>query len=197
MTKPAKKPTRFVSNGWCLLEELCRRCPGDHSHQPLMGGRAAAAAEYPDDLCHAVCRGLVRQKQYEKESSITLPRRGRSELKHMLKRLTESYTTKNTTSRIDATDQTHVHTKAGETHACGERDLDLFATRADRYREKRRRSNRRDKRPRAGLACVTVPVRRRVCGSMARLANRRTWRWICSRHIGSMDSTSPRVRILH
>ena len=75
VSKPAKKPTRFVSNGWCLLEELCRRCPGDHSHQPLMGGRAAAAAEYPDDLCHAVCRGLVRQKQYEKESCIVLPKR--------------------------------------------------------------------------------------------------------------------------
>ena len=49
-SKPAKKPTRFVSNGRRIFEELCRRCPGDHSHQPLMGGRAAAAAEYPDDL---------------------------------------------------------------------------------------------------------------------------------------------------
>ena len=64
---PAMKPTRFVSNGCCILEELSRRCPKLHVHEPLMGGKAAAAAQHPPDLCRAMCRGLVRQRQYEKD----------------------------------------------------------------------------------------------------------------------------------
>ena len=96
-----------------------------------MGGRAAAASEYPDDLCHAVCRGLVRQKQYEKELCIVLPKRGRNELNHMLKRFTESHTT---TGRIKKIDQAHVREKPNETqstYARVEQDLEPFATRAE------------------------------------------------------------------
>jgi hypothetical protein len=85
--KPALKPTRFASNSWLLLEELTRRCPRDHEHQPLMGGRAAAAAEYPPDLCHAICRGLVRQKQYDRQSYVAMPKQGRSELKALVRKL--------------------------------------------------------------------------------------------------------------
>ena len=81
---PAKKPTRFVSNAWYILEELEKRCRGDHEHAPLTGGRAAAAARYPDDLCHAFCRGLVRQKQFERERLAVTSRRGRSELKALI-----------------------------------------------------------------------------------------------------------------
>ena len=50
---PALKPTRFASNSWFILEELTKRCDKSHSHQTLMGGRAAKAAEYPDGLCDA------------------------------------------------------------------------------------------------------------------------------------------------
>ena len=100
-----------------------------------MGGRAVAAAEYADDLCHAVCRGLVRQRQYEKESCIVLPKRGRNELKHLLKRLTSSHTA---TGRIEKIDQAHVQETPNETNASVEQDLDSFATRADRYRKRRR-----------------------------------------------------------
>ena len=128
VSKP-KKSTRFVSNGLCVLEEFCPGCPGDHSHQSLLGGRAAASAEYPDDLCNAVCRLLVRQKQYERESRVVIPRRGRNELKHMLKRLTASHTT---TGPLEMIDQAHVPGKPIDTqsiHACVEQDLDSFATR--------------------------------------------------------------------
>ena len=75
---PALKPTRFVSNSWYILEEFCKRCPRVHRHEPLMGGKAAAAAIYPDDLCRAFCRGLVRQKQFEKERLAATARKGRN-----------------------------------------------------------------------------------------------------------------------
>ena len=34
-------------------------------HVHLMGGRAAAAQEYPQELCRAVCKGLAAQKRYD------------------------------------------------------------------------------------------------------------------------------------
>ena len=87
---PAKKPTRFASNSWCVLEEACRRCSGEHRHQSLMGGRAAAAAEYTPELCEAFCRGLARQKRYDQQQMATSRRHGRSELKALIRRLTEN-----------------------------------------------------------------------------------------------------------
>ena len=58
----AKKPTQFMSNSWCILHELATRCDKSHVHQELMAGRASKAAEYPDELCRAICRGLTNQK---------------------------------------------------------------------------------------------------------------------------------------
>ena len=84
---PAMKPTRFVSNGWCILEGLSRRCPKLHVQEPLMGGKAAAAAQYPPDLCRAMCRGLVRQKQYENVQLAASTRSGRGELKSLIKKM--------------------------------------------------------------------------------------------------------------
>ena len=55
---PAKKPTRFVSNGWYILKELDTKCDKSHTHQALMGGRASKAQEYTYTLCRAMCRGL-------------------------------------------------------------------------------------------------------------------------------------------
>ena len=55
----AKKPTRFMTNCPSISKELQRRCDGGHSHQPLVGGRAAWAARYPPELCRAICVGLI------------------------------------------------------------------------------------------------------------------------------------------
>ena len=66
----AKKPTRFASNSWFILEELQIRCDGGHVHQPLVGGRAAKAAEYPDDLCEAFGRGLAGQIAYDRSHRV-------------------------------------------------------------------------------------------------------------------------------
>ena len=44
---PVLKPTGFLTNSKCIAKELSQRCPTDHEHVPLVGGRAAAAAIYP------------------------------------------------------------------------------------------------------------------------------------------------------
>ena len=43
----ALKPTGFMSNPWCVMEELSGRCGGFHTHTPLVGGRGKDAAIYP------------------------------------------------------------------------------------------------------------------------------------------------------
>ena len=67
---PAKKPTTFLSNSWCILEELSTVCDKTHEHQPLMGGRASKAQEYTNELCHAICRGLANQKRYDRSGKV-------------------------------------------------------------------------------------------------------------------------------
>ena len=67
---PAMKPEQFMSNSWCVLQELSVRCDKSHRHQPLMGGRAAKAAEHPDDLCKAICRGSVNQQKYDRSHGV-------------------------------------------------------------------------------------------------------------------------------
>ena len=81
-----QKPTKWMSNARCILRRLARRCPcrqggvtmqtvdptSDitvpryhrsqiHKHTQLLSGRAAAAQEYPDDLCAEIIRGLRNQ----------------------------------------------------------------------------------------------------------------------------------------
>ena len=59
---PAKKPTRFMSSAPAVLEALSRKCPGGHSHAPLVGGtRARDAAVYPPGLCEAIAQGATEQ----------------------------------------------------------------------------------------------------------------------------------------
>ena len=41
------KSTVCFTNSSGLAQELARRCPRDHQHVPLVGGRAAGAAMYP------------------------------------------------------------------------------------------------------------------------------------------------------
>ena len=59
----ARKRTKFMTNSWWLAQELCRRCDGGHAHVQLLGGRAAETAKYPQELCRAICRGLIKEKR--------------------------------------------------------------------------------------------------------------------------------------
>ena len=58
-----KKPTGSLSSIRCVRQELNKKCIGDHSHVPLVGGRAAGAQVYPQMLCEAICRGVARQQR--------------------------------------------------------------------------------------------------------------------------------------
>ena len=55
---PAKKPTCWASISIQMLSRLSARCPGDHEHQHLIGGRAANAAFYPPELITNILRGM-------------------------------------------------------------------------------------------------------------------------------------------
>ena len=59
---PAKKPTTFMTNSRALGQELNKKCDHTHEHQSLVDGRAAAAVRYPEGLCRAICRGIIKEK---------------------------------------------------------------------------------------------------------------------------------------
>ena len=59
---PAKKATRFLSSAPAILEQLGRKCSGNHRHQRLHQSRPAAAAIYPPQLCRAILRGAEEQR---------------------------------------------------------------------------------------------------------------------------------------
>ena len=52
-----KKPTDFMVTGHGLATQLSKRCSKQHQHQPLMGGLARLAQQYPAALCRAMIRG--------------------------------------------------------------------------------------------------------------------------------------------
>ena len=54
----AKKPTKWASSSPQMLARLNVRCDKSHSHQHLVGGRAAAAAYYPAKLISQILRGM-------------------------------------------------------------------------------------------------------------------------------------------
>ena len=80
-----KKPTGFMSSSPYVLTELDRKCLGGHEHIPLVGGRAAGAAIYPQELCEAICRGIRRQKTQNKSRVST----GRMSAEGMLSLLSD------------------------------------------------------------------------------------------------------------
>lgn len=60
----ARKPTMMVTNCFPLGKMLHKRCPGDHGHQPLIGVRAAAAAQYAPSFVRTILQGLRRHLQF-------------------------------------------------------------------------------------------------------------------------------------
>ena len=54
----AKKPTKWASTSKHMLARLSQRCDGSHSHQHLVGGKAAAAAYYSPKFISQMLRGM-------------------------------------------------------------------------------------------------------------------------------------------
>ena len=69
-TGPVKKPTGFMTSSWWIRQELGKKCDGSHDHVPLMEGRAAGAAIYPQGLCEAICRGISKQKKEDQKTTV-------------------------------------------------------------------------------------------------------------------------------
>ena len=67
VARPARKTTRFLSTSNAILSQLSNRCPGEHTHQHLVDGKAKNAALYPPQLCRAIIRGIEEEKQLEGE----------------------------------------------------------------------------------------------------------------------------------
>ena len=68
---PVMKPIGFLTNSWCVADELNRQCKRDHKHVQLVGGRAAQASIYPRLLCEAICSGVSQQKAYDASSRLS------------------------------------------------------------------------------------------------------------------------------
>ena len=60
------KPTRWLSTSECLVKRLTKKCPGEHQHATLLGGKKTrAAAIYPPELCRQILLGVQDQLQAE------------------------------------------------------------------------------------------------------------------------------------
>ena len=79
---PAKKPTRWMTSAAAMARRLSKRCSGQHKHQPLLSGRAAAAAFYPLPLITKILRG-IRDTADERHPSDDAPSK---EIQHAMSR---------------------------------------------------------------------------------------------------------------
>ena len=73
------KPTRFMTNSLCIAQSMNRRCPnrmthGTHKHEHviLLDGRAKAAQTYPNELCRAIRKGIVKQIEADRQGQFML-----------------------------------------------------------------------------------------------------------------------------
>ena len=60
---PAQERTRLLTNMKMGNIYLTTRCNGQHRHVPLLDGRARAAQAYPDQLCYALLKTYIMEKQ--------------------------------------------------------------------------------------------------------------------------------------
>ena len=71
----AMKPTKFMTNSMCVAKQLSKRCKTGttvHRHVPLTCGRAEGAAKYTNELCRAICQGLIEQKDLDRSGLMCL-----------------------------------------------------------------------------------------------------------------------------
>jgi len=60
---PAKSTTKWITNSRIISGELQKRCDRSHAHQRLLDGRAQHAQLFPEELCRAISRGLVKERR--------------------------------------------------------------------------------------------------------------------------------------
>ena len=67
-----KKPTRFLTNAECVVDELQRKCSGDHMHQQPVGGKAELGDAYTPELRRAICRGVAKETKMRKRKVVPI-----------------------------------------------------------------------------------------------------------------------------
>ena len=60
---PYRKATGLMLPSRHMKEELSELCDGSHIHQPLEGNLTKQAEHWPEELCHRVLRGAMRELQ--------------------------------------------------------------------------------------------------------------------------------------
>ena len=55
------KPTGILTNSKFIAKRMSRRCPGDHPHVPLIGGKAVKAQVYTKQFCEEIIKGIKEQ----------------------------------------------------------------------------------------------------------------------------------------
>ena len=103
-----------MSSSECILIELDKKCNGDHEHVQLVGGRAAGAQVYPEKLCEAICKGLIKQKNKDKLNRVTTGRMTEGELKGFVNSLCSLQSVKSGIQRISS-----IQTNGGITRPVG------------------------------------------------------------------------------
>ena len=137
-----------MTNSGPLARELNKRCDRTHEHQPLVGGRAASAARYPDGLCRAICKGLMNDQkermhkvhmicEVRRESPLELRRRKENDHeaaeeegnKKSLRKLIESHRSeggRNISEAIAWDDLTGMHLDAGAVQEARRKEMDYI-----------------------------------------------------------------------
>jgi hypothetical protein len=64
------KPTRFMTNSTKVPDRFSPRCQKDHRHVQLVGGKAAAAAVHPAELCRAIVKGISEQMNEDEKNML-------------------------------------------------------------------------------------------------------------------------------
>ena len=60
---PARKRTGALTNSKAIAEMLRQaQCEGSHRHVKLIGGKAKACEEYPEEFCEKVCKAAMKEK---------------------------------------------------------------------------------------------------------------------------------------
>ena len=83
------KPTGFLTSSWTIYQELNKQCQGGHAHVPLEGGRAKGCQVYPPELCAALNRGILKQKDPDRGGEIHTGKSCAKEMCSLLGRVLE------------------------------------------------------------------------------------------------------------
>ena len=68
-----KRPTRFLTNAKCVVDELQWKCNGEHTHQRVLGCEKGQSVDtYPPELRRAICRSVAKEFKMKKRNVVPI-----------------------------------------------------------------------------------------------------------------------------